>query len=201
MDVWEYERAYIEAGFNRVAGADEAGRGPLAGAVFAAAVILPFGLSIKGLDDSKKVSPKMRELLFDEICEKAVCFAICQRDERQIDTVNILNASLQAMGEAVETLQPAAEAALIDGNKAPKLLIPVKAVIKGDSLSASISAASILAKVSRDRYMLEMAEKYPEYEFEKHKGYPTKAHIEAVKRFGPCPIHRKTFLTKIYPGI
>ena len=197
MDLWEIERSCFERGYTLVCGADEAGAGPLAGAVYAGAVILPAGLVIDGLNDSKQVSEKRREALFDDIRAEAVAWAVASVDEAEIDAINILNARLKAMDLAIRALDPAPEYALIDGNRDRGITIPHETVVKGDGRSASIAAASILAKVSRDRYMLEMAERYPEYEFERHKGYPTKRHYELLRKYGPCPIHRKTFLKKL----
>lgn len=195
---WKYENEEFLAGRRLIAGVDEAGRGPLAGPVFAGAVVLPFGLTIEGLDDSKKLSEKKREKLFDIIQKKAVCWAVSSCDERTIDEINILNASLLAMKRALEKLSVRPDVALIDGNKCPPGDFFCRAVVGGDALSASIAAASILAKVSRDRYMKEMAKEFPDYLFDVHKGYPTKAHRELVIRFGPCAIHRKTFLKKVF---
>lgn len=197
MDLWEIERSCFERGYTLVCGADEAGAGPLAGAVYAGAVVLPAGLVIDGLNDSKQVSEKRREALFDVIRAEAVAWAVASVDEAEIDAINILNARLKAMDLAIRALDPAPEYALIDGNRDRGITIPHETVVKGDSRSASIAAASILAKVSRDRYMLEMAARYPEYEFERHKGYPTKRHYELLRKYGPCPIHRKTFLKKL----
>ena len=197
MDLWEIERSCRARGITMVCGADEAGAGPLAGAVYAAAVILPPELEIKGLNDSKKLSEKRREQLFPVIQEKAVAWAVAWVDEKEIDEINILNAHLLAMQRAIEQLSPAAEYALIDGNRDAGITIPHETVVKGDSRSASIAAASILAKVSRDRYMEEMAAEYPQYAFEQHKGYPTKLHYEKLRQYGPCPIHRRTFLKKL----
>ncbi|MCQ4864278.1 ribonuclease HII [Pseudoflavonifractor phocaeensis] len=197
MDLWEIERSCFERGYTLVCGADEAGAGPLAGAVYAGAVVLPAGLVIDGLNDSKQVSEKRREALFDVIRAEAVAWAVASVDEAEIDAINILNARLKAMDLAIRALDPAPEYALIDGNRDRGITIPHETVIKGDGRSASIAAASILAKVSRDRYMLEMAARYPEYEFERHKGYPTKRHYELLRKYGPCPIHRKTFLKKL----
>lgn len=196
--MWDYEEKAKERGYDIICGVDEAGRGPLAGPVFAAAVILPYHTEIEGLNDSKKLSEKKREYLFDIICEKAISFGIASCDEKEIDEINILNASLLAMNRAVEKLNIKPDIALIDGNKTPKLDIPAEAIVKGDAKSASIAAASILAKVSRDRYMLELAKEYPQYEFEKHKGYPTKLHYEKISEFGISPIHRMTFLKKFF---
>ena len=179
-----------------ICGIDEAGRGPLAGDVYAAAVVLPEGLIIEGLDDSKKLSEKKREALFDEIVSKAEAYCIAAATAAEIDEINILNAALLAMKRAFDGLSVKPALALVDGNKAPDLGIPVKTVVKGDSISASIAAASILAKVSRDRYMKELDLKYPQYLFAKHKGYGTKLHYEMVAKYGLCPEHRKSFFRK-----
>jgi len=179
-----------------ICGIDEAGRGPLAGDVYAAAVVLPEGLIIEGLDDSKKLSEKKREALFDEIVSKAEAYCIATATAAEIDEINILNAALLAMKRAFDGLSVKPALALVDGNKAPDLGIPVKTVVKGDSISASIAAASILAKVSRDRYMKELDLKYPQYLFAKHKGYGTKLHYEMVAKYGLCPEHRKSFFRK-----
>ena len=184
-------------GYAVVCGADEAGAGPLAGPVYAAAVSLPEDFALPWLNDSKKVTPKRREVLFDQIKEQAVAWAVASVGEREIDEINILNARMKAMDQAIHQLNPAPDFALIDGNRNKGITIPNRMVVHGDSLSASISAASILAKVSRDRYMLEMAERYPEYHFEQHKGYGTKLHYEMLHKYGPCPIHRLTFLKKL----
>lgn len=194
---YEYERNAAQQGYTAVCGIDEAGRGPLAGPVYAAAVILPDGLEIPGLNDSKKLTEKKRETLFDEICQKAVAYGIGCASEQEIDEINILQATYLAMRRAVEQLSVPADYALVDGNRMPPLAIPGETVVKGDAKSASIAAASILAKVSRDRVMLLMDPVYPQYQFAKHKGYGTKVHREALLTYGPCPIHRKTFLTKI----
>ena len=196
-DKWKFEREAWGQGYQLVCGADEAGAGPLAGAVYAGAVILPPELHIEGLDDSKKVSPKKRDALFDVIKEKSVAWAIAWVDEGEIDEINILNARMLAMDRAIRQLNPAPDFALIDGNRSKGISLVNQTVIKGDEHSASIAAASILAKVARDRYMEEMAERYPEYEFGRHKGYPTKRHYEILRAIGPCPIHRKTFLKKV----
>ncbi len=196
-DKWEIERSCWAMGYQLICGADEAGAGPLAGAVYAGAVILPRELDIEGLNDSKQVSAKRREILFDEIQEKAVAWAVAWADEKEIDAMNILNARMLAMDRAIRSLKPAPDYALIDGNRNKGISLVNETVVKGDSRSASIAAASILAKVSRDRYMEEMARRYPEYEFERHKGYPTKRHYELLRRYGPCPIHRRTFLKKL----
>ncbi len=200
-DMWLYERKYLEKGCKLVCGVDEAGRGPLAGPVFAAAVILPQELQIDGLDDSKKLSEKKREALFDIICEKAIAFGIASSDEKEIDDINILNASLLAMKRAVSKLSVSPDVILVDGNKTFETDVHINSLVKGDSLSANIAAASILAKVSRDRFMLKVAERYPEYRFEKHKGYPTKLHYEMVEAYGISDVHRKTFFKKYKGGI
>ena len=192
--LYDIEEALENKGFNLICGVDEAGRGPLAGDVYAAAVILPKGLIIDGLDDSKKLSEKKREALFDVITENAVAYGIASATPRQIDEMNRLNAVMYAMNEAVKKLSPSADYALIDGNIARGFSIPCETVIKGDAKSPSIAAASILAKVSRDRECYVLDEKYPEYGFAKHKGYGTKAHMEALFKYGPCPVHRRTFL-------
>lgn len=194
-----YEQNAVNAGYKVVCGIDEAGRGPLAGPVHAAAVILPIGFEIEGLNDSKKLTEKKREQLFDIICEKAIDYSIGVATEKEIDEINILNATFLAMHRAVEGLKINPDYALIDGNQYPKIpFVTEETVVKGDAKSMSIAAASILAKVSRDRFMLEKAKEYPEYCFEKHKGYGTKVHYEAIKEFGPSPIHRLTFLKKFY---
>ncbi|MBR1781843.1 MAG: ribonuclease HII [Oscillospiraceae bacterium] len=197
QDALSLEREAHDAGYALVCGVDEAGAGPLAGAVYAAAVILPERFDLPYLNDSKKVTPKRREALFDEIQRQAVAWAIASVDEWEIDHINILNARLKAMEKAIQQLDPRADFALIDGNRNAGITIPNRMVIHGDSLSASISAASILAKVARDRYMLEMAQQYPEYRFEQHKGYGTKLHYEMLRKYGPCPIHRLTFLKNL----
>lgn len=197
MDLWEIERGYAAQGYRLICGADEAGAGPLAGAVYAAAVILPFGLSLDGLNDSKQVSSKKREALFSQIKEKAVSWAIQSVGTETIDELNILNARLLAMERAIRAMASVPDFALIDGNRDRGITCPHATVIKGDSRSANIAAASILAKVSRDHYMEEMARKYPEYEFERHKGYPTARHYELLIKYGPCDIHRRTFLKNL----
>lgn len=194
---YSYEKLAIEKGFKTVCGIDEAGRGPLAGPVYAAAVILPIDLEIDGLNDSKKLTEKKREALFDVICEKAISYSIGIATEEEIDEINILNATLLAMRRAVDGLSVKPDYALIDGNQNPGLSIQDETVIKGDGKSMSIAAASILAKVSRDRFMLNIAEKYPEYCFEKHKGYGTKLHYEMIEKYGVSPVHRRSFLKKI----
>ena len=189
-----YEQQIIDKGYKIVCGMDEAGRGPLAGAVFAAAVILPQGLIIEGLNDSKKLTEKKRDKLFDVIKENAISYGIASVSAEEIDEINILNASMLAMRRAAEMLEPKPDAGLIDGNTSRGFTFYTETLVKGDSLSPSIAAASILAKVSRDKYMAELAEKYPEYNFAGHKGYPTKEHMDLVRKLGPCPEHRKTFL-------
>lgn len=196
-DLWELERACWSRGAQLVCGEDEAGAGPLAGAVYAGAVILPPEISIPGLNDSKKLSPKKRNALYDVIVEQALAWAVASVDEREIDRINILNARMLAMEKAIRMLEPAPDYALIDGDKNRGISVPNETAVKGDGRSASIAAASILAKVSRDRYMTEMAQRYPQYEFEQHKGYPTKRHYELLRKYGPCPIHRVTFLKKL----
>lgn len=197
MDWLEYENAALNSGFEIVCGIDEAGRGPLAGPVYAAAVILPKGHIVEGVNDSKKISEKKRDLLFDKIIDECVCYSIGTASEQEIDEINILQATFLAMRRAVAGLEIKPDIALVDGNKKPSLDIAEQTIVKGDSKSANIAAASIIAKVSRDRYMLEMAEKYPEYQFEKHKGYGTKLHYEMLEKYGISPIHRKTFLKKL----
>ena len=197
-DMWAIERKYFEQGCRYVCGVDEAGRGPLAGPVCAAAVILPAGIEIPGLDDSKKLSDKRRRELFPVIKEAALAYGIAFADEKEIDSINILQATFLAMERAISNLGIKPDIALIDGNREKDFGIAVETVVHGDSLSASIAAASILAKVTRDDYMLEMAESYPGYGFEIHKGYGTKAHYAALLEKGPCPIHRMTFLKKLY---
>lgn len=179
-------------------GVDEAGRGPLAGDVYAAAVILPEGIVIEGINDSKKLSEKKREALYDEIIEKADAYCVATASVAEIDEFNILGATFIAMKRAVEGLGTDVGLALVDGNRTPPLDCAVQTLIKGDGTSASIAAASILAKVERDRYMKKLAEEYPEYQFEKHKGYGTKLHNELILKYGASPVHRKTFLRKLY---
>ena len=194
---YEFENLLKEQGFGVVCGVDEAGRGPLAGPVFAAAVILPEGMEDIGINDSKKLSEKKRDALFDIIKEKAIAWSVASADEKEIDEINILNATFLAMKRAVEGLSVKPDAALIDGNRKPGLGIEEMTVIKGDAKSVSIAAASILAKVSRDRYILELDKKYPEYQFSKHKGYPTKLHYEMIKEHGISPVHRLSFLKNL----
>lgn len=194
---YEYENEYKAKGYQIICGVDEAGRGPLAGPVFAAAVILPDGLEDIGLNDSKKLSEKKRETLFDLIREKAIAYSVACADENEIDALNILNATFLAMKRAVEGLNVKPDLALIDGNRKPGTGIPEVTIVKGDAKSISIAAASILAKVSRDRYMLELDRLYPEYEFKTHKGYPTKLHYEKIKAHGISPVHRLSFLKNL----
>ena len=198
MDLWELENEIYEEGFELLCGVDEAGRGPLAGPVYAAAVILPRGLVIAGLNDSKKLTEKKREALFDPICEAAICYAVARAEVEEIETLNILNATFLAMNRAIGQLSPAPSLALIDGYRDTGIRYPSRTVIKGDGRCADIAAASVLAKVSRDRYMTEMAERYPQYGFEAHKGYGTAAHYAALREFGPSPIHRLSFLKKMH---
>ena len=198
IDMWQIEKELYDQGFEMLCGVDEAGRGPLAGPVCAAAVILPRGLEIPGLTDSKKLSDKRRRELFPVIQEQAIAYGIAMVDHATIDEINILQATFLAMEQAIGQLQGKADLALIDGNRAKEFGLPVRTVVKGDSLSANIAAASILAKVTRDEYMEQMALTYPQYGFDIHKGYGTKAHYEALRQFGPSPIHRMTFLKKFY---
>lgn len=197
LDMAAAERALHERGFALVAGVDEAGRGPLAGPVFAAAVIMSEDKYIPDIKDSKKLSEKKREKIFDYITENADYYAIASVDEREIDEINILNATHKAMNAAVDSLAVKPDFVLIDGNSINNMALPHKTIVKGDAKVFCIAAASILAKVSRDRYITELSKKYPEYGFEKHKGYGTAQHIEVLKKYGPCPIHRKSFLKKI----
>lgn len=198
-ELWNYEHTAYAQGYTCICGIDEAGRGPLAGPVCAAAVILPKDLEIEGLNDSKKLSDKRRRALFECIKEQALAYGIAFATEQEIDEINILQATFLAMRRAVEQMQVKADLALVDGNREPDLGdLPVRTIVKGDSLSANIAAASILAKVTRDDYMMEMAQKYPQYRFDVHKGYGTQAHYAAIDAYGPCPIHRQTFLKKYY---
>ena len=194
---YECEKQAIAEGYNVVCGVDEAGRGPLCGPVCAAAVILPLDCEIEGINDSKKLSEKKRGMLFDIIKEKALAYSVVMVDAKTIDEINILQATFKAMREAVEGLEVKADIALIDGNQKPGLSIEERTLVKGDAKSISIAAASILAKVTRDRYCIEMDEKYPQYQFAKHKGYGTKLHYEMIAEHGICPEHRRTFLKKI----
>ena len=198
-ELWKYEHKYRDKGYSVICGIDEAGRGPLAGPVCAAAVILPMDTEIEGLNDSKKLTAKKREALYDIITEKAVAYGIAFASEKEIDEINILQATFLAMKRAAEQLQVRPDLVLVDGNQEPDLNgLPVETIVKGDSLSANIAAASILAKVTRDRFMIEQDKIYPEYGFALHKGYGTKAHYAALTEHGPCPIHRQTFLKKFY---
>lgn len=198
IDLWEIEREYSVNGYERICGVDEAGRGPLAGPVCAAAVILPKNLEIPGLNDSKKLTDKKRRELYDIIIEQAEAYGIALVSEQEIDEINILQATFLAMERAVAQLSVKPDLALVDGNREPNLPVEVKTVVKGDSRSANIAAASILAKVTRDRLLEELDETYPAYGFAVHKGYGTKRHYEALREHGPCPIHRMTFLKKFY---
>ena len=194
---FEYERAAAAKGWRHICGVDEAGRGPLAGPVYAAAVILPDGMVIEGLNDSKKLTEKKREALFDEIVAKALAYKIIFVGPEVIDRENILNATMGGMKQAVEELDIVPNLVLVDGNRVPAgLQIPAQPVVKGDATSASIGAASILAKVSRDRYMLELDKQYPQYQLAKHKGYPTKLHYELIAQYGIQPFYRRSFLKK-----
>ncbi len=198
INMWEIENQLYQSGIDLICGVDEAGRGPLAGPVCAAAVILPRNIDIPGLNDSKKLSDKKRRELFPIIKENAIAYGIAFADHREIDDINILQATYLAMERAIAQLSVKPEFALIDGNRSKDFGIPIKTVVHGDSLSASIAAASILAKVTRDDWMTEIAQKFPEYQFEVHKGYGTKAHYDALDQFGPCQIHRISFLKKRY---
>ena len=198
MPDYSYEKAAETSGFKLICGVDEAGRGPLAGPVCAAAVILPDGLEIEGLNDSKKLSEKKREQLFDIITEKAIAYSVAYGTLEEIEEKNILQATFLAMNRAIEGLELKADFALIDGNKIPAgIKIPAAAIVKGDAKSMSIAAASILAKVSRDRLLMEYDKQYPEYQFAKHKGYGTKLHTDLIKQYGPSEIHRLSFLKNI----
>ena len=198
QDMWKIDQAHFEKGVKIICGVDEAGRGPLAGPVCAAAVILPPNAEIPGLNDSKKLPDKKRRELYPVIKEKAIAYGIAFADHSEIDEINILQATYLAMERAISQLSVKPDLALIDGNRAKDFGIPVETVVHGDSLSASIAAASVLAKVTRDDYMLQMAEQYPGYTFEILKGYGTTAHYAALTQYGPCPIHRMTFLKKFY---
>ncbi|MDY3846155.1 MAG: ribonuclease HII [Eubacteriales bacterium] len=194
MPDYTYEIHYTDEGYKHICGVDEAGRGPLSGPVVAAAVILPCGLYIEGLNDSKKLTEKKRDALFDIIKENALAYGIGSASPPEIDEYNILNATMLAMHRAIDNLPIKADFALVDGNVIRGYDIPAKAIVKGDSVSASIAAASILAKVTRDRICLEDAKKYPQYDFAKHKGYCTKEHMDLLRKYGPCEIHRRSFL-------
>ncbi|MEE0868689.1 MAG: ribonuclease HII [Ruminococcus sp.] len=197
MNWIEYEQSAELKGYKAICGVDEAGRGPLAGPVCAAAVILPPNTIIDGVNDSKKLTEKKREALFDVIKETAVSYSIAYASVEEIESINILNATMLAMKRAVEGLDVKADYAMIDGNKMPPLDIDGETIVKGDAKSMSIACASILAKVSRDRLLYEYAKEYPQYQFDKHKGYGTSAHREAILEYGPCPYHRMSFLKKI----
>lgn len=197
-ELWELENEIYAEGFSLICGVDEAGRGPLAGPVYAATVILPRDAVIDGLNDSKKLTEKKRDALFDVITERALTYGIASASVEEIEEFNILNATFLAMNRAVAKLDPAPELALIDGNRNTGIAMPSRCIVKGDSRCADIAAASILAKVSRDRYMLNLAEKYPQYHFEQHKGYGTKLHYEALREYGPSPEHRPSFLRKMH---
>ena len=200
-DLWRLERESWAKGYETLCGCDEAGAGPVAGRVYAAAVILPRELELPGLDDSKKLTPKKRDLLYEQIVNQAVSWAVAWVEPEEIDATDILSARMNAMQRAIDKLKLKPDLALLDGNrdhgKSGAVTTPHIMIVKGDSLSASIAAASILAKVSRDRYMEEMAVLYPQYEFERHKGYPTPRHYELLRQYGPCPIHRRSFLKKL----
>ena len=196
-DLWTIENARFAQGIETICGVDEAGAGPLTGRVYAAAVILPREWDAPYLNDSKKVTEKRRDVLYEKIIGDAVAWSVAWADEKEIDEINILNARMLAMDRAIKGLSVKPDLALIDGNRSVGIDCPNETVVKGDGKSASIAAASILAKVSRDRYMLDMAKEYPQYAFEKHKGYPTKLHYERLRAYGPCPIHRLTFLKKL----
>ena len=196
-EFWLIEEGYFAQGYQLICGVDEAGVGPLAGPVYAAAVILPRGWDAPYLNDSKKVTEKRREVLYEQITQEAVDWAISWANEEEIDQINILNARMLAMDRAIHKLTMEPDLALIDGHWNRGIHGPNQPIVGGDGRSASIAAASILAKVSRDRYMREMAALYPQYEFQRHKGYPTKRHYELLREFGPCPIHRRSFLKKL----
>lgn len=196
--MWEIEDSFFDQGYSLLCGVDEAGRGPLAGPVCAAAVILPKHLQIPGLGDSKKLTDKKRRELFPVIQQQAIAYGIGFASEQEIDEINILQATFLAMRRALDQLSVRPDLTLIDGNRETDFGLPVRTVVKGDSLSANIAAASILAKVSRDNVMLKLAQDYPQYGFDIHKGYGTKAHYQALRDFDPCPIHRRTFLRKFY---
>ncbi len=200
MELWKYEQEALEAGYTYVCGCDEAGAGPLAGPVYGAAVILPMGVELPGLNDSKKLTEKKREALFPVIQEKAIAWAVASVDAQEIDATDILSARMKVMQLAMDQLSVKPEFALIDGNrdkgKSFSIVTPHRTIVKGDSASASIAAASILAKVSRDHHMMELAQQYPQYQLERHKGYGTKLHMELIEQYGISPIHRRSFLKK-----
>ena len=197
-DLWEKENEIFAEGYETLCGVDEAGRGPLAGPVYAAAVILPRGLLIPGLNDSKKLTEKRREELFDRICAEALDYSIAFATVEEIEERNILGATMLAMNRAIAGLKLRPDLALIDGNRNAGIESPSRCVVKGDACCADIAAASILAKVSRDRVMLELAERYPKYHFEQHKGYGTALHYAALRQYGPSPVHRPSFLKKMH---
>ena len=197
-ELWTLENEIYDSGVSSLCGVDEAGRGPLAGPVCAAAVILPRGLEIPGLDDSKKLAAKKREELFDRICAEALSYGIAFASVEEIEQLNILEATFLAMNRAIAQLSPQPELALIDGNRDKGIAVASRCIVKGDARCADIAAASILAKVSRDRLMLELAGQYPQYHFERHKGYGTKQHYEALRTHGPSPVHRMSFLRKMH---
>ena len=197
-ELFAYERGLRNEGYAFVCGVDEAGRGPLAGPVCAAAVILPESCNLPDLDDSKKLTEKKRESLFDSIQEQAIAYGIAFASVEEIEKLNILAAAMLAMNRAIAKLDPAPDLALVDGNTVRDIVYPARSIVGGDGKCACIAAASVLAKVSRDRLMLELAQKYPQYGFEKHKGYGTKVHYAALEKYGPCEIHRMSFLKKYY---
>lgn len=197
-DLWTLENEIYDSGIKCLCGVDEAGRGPLAGPVCAAAVILPRGLEIAGLNDSKKLTEKKREALYDVICENALAYGIAFAEVEEIEQLNILQATFLAMNRAIEKLSVTPELALIDGNRNTGISMPSRCVIKGDSLCADIAAASILAKVTRDRYMMQLHEQYPQYHFDRHKGYGTKLHYDAIREHGASPVHRMSFLKTMH---
>lgn len=197
MNWLSYEEEAMQKGFRQICGVDEAGRGPLAGPVCAAAVILPPGKLIEGVNDSKKLTEKKREALFEVIKQKATSYSIAFASVEEIEEMNILNATMLAMKRAVEGLSVPPDYVMIDGNRTPDLSVPCAAIVKGDAKSLAIACASVLAKVSRDRLLYEYAREYPQYHFDRHKGYGTKAHVEVLREFGPCPYHRRSFLKKI----
>ena len=196
-DLWQLESDLHAQGYGTLCGVDEAGAGPLAGRVYAAAVILPQGWDHPYLNDSKRVTPRRRDLLYEAITQEALAWSVAWAEPEEIDAINILQARMLAMERAIQGLSIPPDLALIDGNRSQGITTPNQTGVKGDSKSASIAAASILAKVCRDRHMVEMDRQYPQYGFAQHKGYPTKLHYERLRQYGPCPIHRKTFLTKL----
>ena len=197
-ELWTLENEIYSEGYTLLCGVDEAGRGPLAGPVCAAAVILPQGLEIDGLNDSKKLTEKKREALFEVIRDRAISFGVAFASVEEIEKYNILSATFMAMNCAISQLDPVPQLCLIDGNRTAGIERPARCIVKGDARCADIAAASVLAKVTRDRYMLHMAEQYPQYHFEQHKGYGTKLHYEALREYGPSPIHRMSFLKKMH---